>query len=193
MAGTGREIQIRRVHPPSTSRGSRHLCRMGATEEEICRKFSVSVSAFNVYKNQHPELVEALKRGKVDADDAVEAALFRRATGYSYEEVRPNSYADNAENQAAVPHRRYPRSPARRHRRHLLAQEPPPRTLARPSRTRNRRRQHPDQTHRRGEKICERTPFSPSTPGTPNTAPTSATGNGHATPIPAGSTTSGRR
>ena len=60
-----------------------HLCRMGATEEEICRKLGVAVSSFNVYKNLYPELMEALKRGKVDADDAVEAALFRRATGYS--------------------------------------------------------------------------------------------------------------
>ncbi|UKI34070.1 MAG: hypothetical protein L6W00_12125 [Lentisphaeria bacterium] len=98
MAGTGRKSKYDEFIRPHLAR-IEHLCRMGATEEEICRKFSVSVSAFNVYKNQHPELVEALKRGKVDADDAVEAALFRRATGYSYEEVRTNSYADNAENQ----------------------------------------------------------------------------------------------
>lgn len=98
MAGTGRKSKYDEFIRPHLAR-IEHLCRMGATEEEICRKFSVSVSAFNVYKNQHPELVEALKRGKVDADDAVEAALFRRATGYSYEEVRTNSYADSNDNQ----------------------------------------------------------------------------------------------
>ena len=49
------------------------------------QKIGVSVSSFNVYKNEHPELLEALKNGKIVADDEVEAALYRRAVGYSYE------------------------------------------------------------------------------------------------------------
>lgn len=98
MPASGRKSKYESLVKPFLAR-IEHLCRMGATEEEICSKIGVSVSSFNVYKNQHPELLEALKQGKIDADDAVEAALFRRATGYSYEEVRTNSYADSNDNQ----------------------------------------------------------------------------------------------
>ncbi len=98
MPGIGRKSKYEAFVKPHLAR-IEHLCRMGATEEEICRKLGVAVSSFNVYKNLYPELMEALKRGKVDADDAVEAALFRRATGYSYEEVKTNSYADSNDNQ----------------------------------------------------------------------------------------------
>lgn len=76
-----------------------HLCRMGATEEEICKKLGVSVDAFIEYKRKFPELIESLKRGKSDADDAVEAALFKRAIGYTTEEVKTNTYVDNNNNQ----------------------------------------------------------------------------------------------
>lgn len=76
-----------------------HLCRMGATEEEICQKLGISISSFALYKAEYSELSESLKRGKSDADDAVEAALFKRATGYTTEEVKTNTYVDNNNNQ----------------------------------------------------------------------------------------------
>lgn len=64
-----------------------HWCRDGLTEEEICKRLGVSVSSFSEYKNKYPELLEVLKRGKEEADYAVEDALFKRAIGYQYEEV----------------------------------------------------------------------------------------------------------
>ena len=98
MPANGRKSQYDAFVKPYLER-IEHLCRMGATEEEICKKIGVSVSSFNVYKNEHPELLEALKNGKIVADDEVEAALYRRAVGYSCEEVKVNSYADNSNQQ----------------------------------------------------------------------------------------------
>ena len=96
MAGTGRKSKYDEFIRPHLAR-IEHLCRMGATEEEICRKFSVSVSAFNVYKNQHPELVEALKRGKVDADDAVEVPPDVTAAIFWLKNRRPERWRDRHE------------------------------------------------------------------------------------------------
>ncbi len=38
--------------------------REGVTESEICKALGISVATLAVYKNKHPELVEALNRGK---------------------------------------------------------------------------------------------------------------------------------
>ena len=84
MAGAGRKSKYDEFVAPHLTR-IEHLCRMGATEAEICGKLGVAVSS--------------LKRGKVVADDAVEAALYRRAVGYTYDEVKVNSYVDNNQNQ----------------------------------------------------------------------------------------------
>lgn len=62
------------------------MCRDGLMEVEISKRLGVAVSSFNVYKNQFPELSDALKSGKQHADFRVEDALFKRATGYEYEE-----------------------------------------------------------------------------------------------------------
>lgn len=62
--------------------------RRGLTDKEICENLGVGISNFSRYKNQHGELKEVLKYGKAEADAQVESALFKRAMGYEYEEVR---------------------------------------------------------------------------------------------------------
>jgi hypothetical protein len=57
--------------------------RNGATEEEVYKKLGVSHTTFYKYKKEHSELLEALKT-REEADARVEAALFKRATGYDY-------------------------------------------------------------------------------------------------------------
>lgn len=63
-------------------------CKNGSTEEQIYKKLGVSHEAFARYKRAYVELVEVLKIGKDDADDLVESALYKRAVGYSFDEVR---------------------------------------------------------------------------------------------------------
>ncbi len=62
-------------------------CRDGLLEKDICHNLGISEQTLNVYKHAHPELREALKRGKEVVDIAVENALFKRTQGYAYEEI----------------------------------------------------------------------------------------------------------
>jgi hypothetical protein len=63
-------------------------CRDGLDEKQICKNLGIAVSTFENYKTRHKELVEALKRGKAVPIIEIENALYRRATGYEYEEVK---------------------------------------------------------------------------------------------------------
>lgn len=61
--------------------------RNGLTEEEIAMKCNVAYSTFREYKKQYSALADALKSNRELADLEVEAALFKRAIGYEYNEV----------------------------------------------------------------------------------------------------------
>ena len=65
----------------------RTWARAGLLEKDICENLGVSQSAFSEYKLKFSALKGALKTGKDDADAKVEAALFKSACGYEYEEV----------------------------------------------------------------------------------------------------------
>ena len=63
-------------------------CRDGLIEAQIATNLGISVATLEVYKHDHPEFVEALKRGKEVVDIQVENKLFKRAMGYEYDEVK---------------------------------------------------------------------------------------------------------
>ena len=56
--------------------------REGATPGELAGMLNISVSTLNRYRKQHPEFRQLFEEAKAAADDLVEAALLRRATGY---------------------------------------------------------------------------------------------------------------
>jgi len=60
----------------------------GRTEDEIAEKLGVAKATITNWKNAHPDFLAALKRGKAEPDDRVEACLFARATGYDHEAVK---------------------------------------------------------------------------------------------------------
>ena len=62
------------------------MYREGHTLDEIADYLGIALSTLCNYKNQHPELDEALKRGNQDAVYEVENALFKSACGYYYTE-----------------------------------------------------------------------------------------------------------
>jgi len=64
---------------------ARKLCKLGATDVEIADFFGIAVSTLNNWKGEHPELLEALKEGKAEADKRVEESLYQRALGYSHD------------------------------------------------------------------------------------------------------------
>lgn len=61
--------------------------RDGLTDEQIAKNCGIGVRTLYTWKTVHQPIQQALKRGKELVDIEVENALFKRAMGYSYEEV----------------------------------------------------------------------------------------------------------
>ena len=68
--------------------------RDGYIDADIAKKLGVAYSTFREYVKQHPALAAALKKGKEVADVEVENALFKRAIGYTYDEVTQEAATD---------------------------------------------------------------------------------------------------
>jgi hypothetical protein len=63
------------------------LCKLGATDQELADFFEVDVRTIYRWKATHDNFCQAIKAGKVEADDRVERSLFARANGYEHNEV----------------------------------------------------------------------------------------------------------
>lgn len=59
----------------------------GMIEVDMAKKLGISEATFSNYKNKYPELTNLLSEAKIIPDQQVEDSLFKRAIGYSYEEV----------------------------------------------------------------------------------------------------------
>ena len=57
------------------------------TEAQIAKKLGVSVASWENYKNEHEELVEALRHSKENLVEELKSALKQRALGYEYVET----------------------------------------------------------------------------------------------------------
>lgn len=64
------------------------LCILGATDKDIADFFEVCEATINNWKQSHPEFLESLKRGKIEADMNVANSLYKRATGMTIVEEK---------------------------------------------------------------------------------------------------------
>ena len=64
------------------------MCELGATDFDIVEALGVARSTFYKWRLEHKAFSDALKVGKIQADDRVEASLYRKAIGYEYEAVK---------------------------------------------------------------------------------------------------------
>lgn len=60
--------------------------RDGLSLEQIAKNIGINECTIYDWKKKEPKISEALKKGKEVADYEVENAVFKRATGYTYEE-----------------------------------------------------------------------------------------------------------
>lgn len=58
------------------------------TDEQIAARLKISRKSFIEYKKQHPELVEALEKGKKRLVVELKETLKKKAKGFYYEEVK---------------------------------------------------------------------------------------------------------
>lgn len=62
--------------------------RDGLIEEQIAKNLGISRSTLELYKKDHPDFLDAIKKGKEPFIAEVENALAKRALGYFYEETK---------------------------------------------------------------------------------------------------------
>lgn len=58
------------------------LALLGSTDKDLANIFEVSEKTIDNWKNEHPEFLQSLKRGKDEADAMVTASLYKRAIGF---------------------------------------------------------------------------------------------------------------
>jgi hypothetical protein len=83
MAG-GRPTEYR----PEFAVMAHGLCQAGATDFELAEEFDVDVRTIYRWKAKYPEFCQALKMGKENPDDRMEASLYHRGIGYSHHSVK---------------------------------------------------------------------------------------------------------
>lgn len=70
---------------PEFANVARKLCAMGMTDRELAQLFGKSERTIRAWRAKHEDFAAATKLGKDAADDRVEASLYHRAIGYSYD------------------------------------------------------------------------------------------------------------
>ena len=64
------------------------MAEAGAVDDEIAGLLGISLRTLYYWKAQYADFASALQRGKDVADDMVEASLFKKAVGYSFDAVK---------------------------------------------------------------------------------------------------------
>lgn len=62
--------------------------RDGLTDEQIVKNMGIGSTTLYEWKNKHPKIAEALKKGKEVVDREVENALLKKAMGYTVDLVK---------------------------------------------------------------------------------------------------------
>lgn len=70
------------------------LARKGLSDADIAKSIGVSRSTLMLWKKQNKAISDTLRDGKLHADMGVENALYQKACGYSYKEVKEVAYKD---------------------------------------------------------------------------------------------------
>lgn len=87
-AKTGRPSKFK----PEFVEQARKLAALGATDRDAADFFAVNEATLHRWKHTHADFCEALKVGKEAADQRVEQSLYRKAVGYTQDDIHFSSY-----------------------------------------------------------------------------------------------------
>ena len=62
--------------------------RRGLSDADIAKNLGISLATYYKYQNEHADFLKAIQRGKRPANIIVENALYKRCTGYAFDEVK---------------------------------------------------------------------------------------------------------
>lgn len=71
-----------------------YMARTGMTEAQIAERLDVHIDTITEWKKVYPEFSASLKLGKEEPDDRIEASLYARATGYSFDSEKIMTVSD---------------------------------------------------------------------------------------------------
>lgn len=80
------DIVIR--YESSYAKEAKGLCERGASESDLARHFKCTVWDVRLWCATHKDFAAAVRVGLENADERVTMALYQRATGFSYDEVK---------------------------------------------------------------------------------------------------------
>lgn len=80
------------------------LCLLGATDSDMADFFSVDESTVNNWKIAHPEFLESIKRGKIQADAKIAQSLYHRAKGYKAPDIISASFQGTIITEEVIKH-----------------------------------------------------------------------------------------
>lgn len=90
------DIVIR--YESSYAKEAKGLCERGASESDLARHFKCTVWDVRLWCATHKDFAAAVRVGQDVSDQRVEMALYQRATGFSYDEVRVTTIAGKGPN-----------------------------------------------------------------------------------------------
>ena len=76
------------LYHSSYAKEAQGLCARGAGESDLANYFKCTVWDIRLWCAVHRDFSSAVKVGEAAADDKVTMALYQRATGFSYDEVK---------------------------------------------------------------------------------------------------------
>lgn len=71
---------------------ARKLCLLGSTDAELADFFEVAESTINLWKQEHKQFSESIKKGKAQADADVADRLYQRAMGFEHPDVHLSNF-----------------------------------------------------------------------------------------------------
>jgi hypothetical protein len=74
-------------YDPEYCEQGKKLCRLGLTDKQLADVWDVSEKTLNTWKEEHPEFLQSLKKGKAISDSEVAQSLYHRARGYYHSDV----------------------------------------------------------------------------------------------------------
>ena len=81
------------IYNPEKTPGICHkLALLGATNKEMADVLEVNVQTIDLWMRKHPEFRKKVNEGKTVANSKVAHALYKKATGFYYEEERAFMY-----------------------------------------------------------------------------------------------------
>ena len=77
----------RSLYKPELDEQAYNYCLLGAMDEDLASFFGVTVRTLSKWGKRYPSFAESIRAGKLYADMKVVRSLYKRAIGYTYQEV----------------------------------------------------------------------------------------------------------